>query len=357
MKKILIVVITLLYSVMFGEVFLRVMAPVAIVPRYVKETEYGIRGNIPNATYRHTGAEYNVEIRTNSAGIRADREIAKKKPNDTFRVVLLGDSFGMGYEVSLEDSFASRLEHHYEHLTGKKCEVVNLSTSGHGNAEELIVLQERGLAYEPDLILLSWHRTDYQDNLRSNLYAIEDGELKRAAQQYLPGVEARAKLSKIPAYVFMIENSQFFNLTREWLARNTKKLLVALKKPTADPTPQSQMVDAETTSSEISRFATHYEDRLAIALLNEIQAVSNESGAEFMILDVPHRSTRTVFSSTLPPTLLNTTTHSYSPIEDFQPHLGKKLYWEKGHNHFTPLACDVVGKGLAAYIIRNGLDK
>jgi hypothetical protein len=133
----------LVYFLIFGEIFLRIFRPQPMLPRYVCATEYGVRGNMPNMNYWHTTTEYHINIRTNSQGIRADRDIPYEKPRGVKRIVLLGDSFGMGYEVNLEDTFTRRLEVGLA-AKGVNCEVVNLSVSGLGTAEELIVLENRG---------------------------------------------------------------------------------------------------------------------------------------------------------------------------------------------------------------------
>jgi len=87
------------YVLVAGEFFMRIFAPQAMLPRYVCATDYGIRGNEPNRSYWHTTPDYRVNIRTNAKGIRAHGEIPYEKPEGVKRIVLLGDSFGMGYSA------------------------------------------------------------------------------------------------------------------------------------------------------------------------------------------------------------------------------------------------------------------
>jgi hypothetical protein len=72
----------------------------------------------------------------------------------------------MGYGVNSDEMFAARLVFHLKTEYNLNAQIVNLSTSGHGNAEELIVLLNEGFKYSPDLVLLSWHYTDLKDNVR-----------------------------------------------------------------------------------------------------------------------------------------------------------------------------------------------
>ena len=80
LRKTLQIVVGVLWSLFVAEMFLRIFAPVPMLPRYIRASDYGIRDNVPNATYEHNTPDYTITIRTNSKGIRADREIPYTKP-------------------------------------------------------------------------------------------------------------------------------------------------------------------------------------------------------------------------------------------------------------------------------------
>jgi hypothetical protein len=330
------------YCLLGGEIFLRVLAPRPMAPRHVCAMAYGIRGNEPNESYRHSSAEFKIHIRTNSKGMRSDVEIPYEKPAGVRRIVLLGDSLGMGYEVSLEHMFTARMVHHLKESYGIDAEVVNLSTSGHGNAEELIVLEHEGVKYQPDLVLLAWHATDYDDNARSGLYKLTDGALVRDAPTYLPGVEIQQFLYRSRMYRFVADNSNLYNVVRDQTGAAVKRVLVKLR--TAGPTRAESGDITESSKAD-----------LTIALLREIQRVSRAHGAAFLILDIPVRKSRTEFVSLFPALrgedarVLDVV----SPIRRFEMFKGEKLYWERSQGHFTPLGCDVVGQVLARHIADN----
>ena len=335
----------LVYAPIGAEVALRLIAPVPMLPRYVCATAYGIRGNMPNRTYWHQSAEFKVQLHTNSKGIRSDREIPYERTQGIKRIVLLGDSFGMGYEVSYEDMFTSRMTYHLEHDHGIKAEVVNLSTSGHGNAEELIVLQNEGLKYQPDLVLLAWHVTDYDDNVRSNLYSLTDGRLVRKAQTYLPGVEAQEKLYRLPLYALVADNSNLYNLLRDWAGGTVKSLLLKARSLSSKQGPSETPPDP------------NYSTDLMIALLSKIRGICEQRGIAFMILDIPVRVSRSEFVSEFP-SLGPGMEHPLdvvSPISKFAEANGRRVYTERSHGHFTPFGCDMVGKVLADHIADRGL--
>src|SRR5262245_10260645 len=125
------------YAIVFGEVFLRLFAPQPILPRYVTAAPWGVRMNTPHSDYRQWTPEVDVEIRINGQGLRADHDFPDHKPPNICRIVLLGDSYFLGYESSLKDSFAQRLEDRL-HQDGYATEVLNFAVSGHGTAEMLL---------------------------------------------------------------------------------------------------------------------------------------------------------------------------------------------------------------------------
>jgi lysophospholipase L1-like esterase len=87
------------------------------------------------------------EFRTNELGFR-DRPIGPKQPGE-FRIVVLGDSFTVSAGVEFADIYTARLEK----LLGAR--VINLGVGGYNIAQYAMVLQEVGLALEPDLVLVA----------------------------------------------------------------------------------------------------------------------------------------------------------------------------------------------------------
>ena len=71
-----------------------------------------------------------------------------------------------GYSVALEESFHRQLEMRLTEA-GSAVEVINLAVGGFGTLQELLVLQEEGLRYEPDLVVLGFYfGNDLVDNSR-----------------------------------------------------------------------------------------------------------------------------------------------------------------------------------------------
>jgi len=96
-----------------------------------------------------------VRFRTNSRGLR-DREYTLAKPEESFRVAVVGASFALPAGVAIEDAFHSLLE---ERLTGEpaglRYEFINFAVGMYGPEQVLAALELRALDYDPDLILFT----------------------------------------------------------------------------------------------------------------------------------------------------------------------------------------------------------
>lgn len=348
------VLFCIVWAVLAAECYLRVLAPVAFLPRYVEATDFGVRRNTPSLTYWHRTPEYRIQIRTNAAGIRADREFSYEKPAGTRRIVVLGDSFGLGYGVDLEDTFLSRMHAALEPSLaerGVECEIINLSVSGFGNAEQLVMLQEEGLRYAPDLVLVAWHSSDFSDNVRSDLFELDDeGGVRRKAESYLPGMKLRKRLADSAVYRWVASHSHLYVWSREFLARVVKAALFRFERARGEPAPQAASV-----AYEPRFYPNPYElvGELTIGLLLAMQAEAAEVGARFLVLDIPDHASRIDFSTRFPrsPDGESFGIEVVSPLEAFEEHVGELLFWERSHRHMTPLACGLTGAALAERIL------
>ena len=101
---------------------------------------------------------------TNSVGLR-DYERPLEKPPGTFRILGLGDSVTYGYRVPLDDSILKVLERRLNATGEGQYDVLNLGVPGYNTVQEERMLEEVGLAYAPDLILLTYVLNDADEVL------------------------------------------------------------------------------------------------------------------------------------------------------------------------------------------------
>jgi lysophospholipase L1-like esterase len=107
----------------------------------------------PGARIRFATAEFDTEIRVNSAGVRDDEEIGEKAPNER-RILILGDSLVLSVQVPFRRTFGELLE---QRLNSRGSpihyRVINGGVQGYGPVQELLFLRSLLPVVKPDLIL------------------------------------------------------------------------------------------------------------------------------------------------------------------------------------------------------------
>lgn len=82
--------------------------------------------------------------------------VAVPKPDDVYRIVVLGDSVPFGWGIGEQDPFPRRMEallRERPRHDGRRYEVVNAGSPGWGLVEEYVWLSTEGIALAPDLVL------------------------------------------------------------------------------------------------------------------------------------------------------------------------------------------------------------
>jgi len=85
-----------------------------------------------------------------------------KKGNGVFRIIIIGDSVAQGQYVKLEESFGKVLERKLNGMknTNRKYEVIIMAVAGYSTSQELVLLEDKALHFDPDLIIWSYCLND-----------------------------------------------------------------------------------------------------------------------------------------------------------------------------------------------------
>ncbi|QQG43460.1 MAG: SGNH/GDSL hydrolase family protein [Candidatus Daviesbacteria bacterium] len=97
--------------------------------------------------------EYFTWITVNQAGW-PDADHSFAKPADTFRIVIIGDSFVENFQVPFHQTFFRQLQDKLNNkLLDKKIEVIALGLGDSGTAQQYLILKNYALIYQPDLVI------------------------------------------------------------------------------------------------------------------------------------------------------------------------------------------------------------
>ena len=175
-------------SLLVMELALRRIVPIDLGTSFQHRVPHPTLGWVlePGASYSNRLSETTVRVQYNSQGWRdLEREFTPAK--DTFRILVLGDSFMEGYSVNFADSFHQQLEA-LARDRGHAVEVINLGVGGYGTLQAYLAWHEVGRLYEPDLILLGFYlHNDVRNNsLELEALAVPSAQnLKLASRPFL----------------------------------------------------------------------------------------------------------------------------------------------------------------------------
>lgn len=318
-------------------------------PRHVVGAPWGLRYNEPGAHYRHKSQDVSIEFRINAQGLREDRDHPYAKPAGVQRIVALGDSFTIGYEVEERACFARVLE---RELRGRgfKVEVLNAGVSGFSTAEECLYLERELYKYEPDVVLLTFFENDLLDNLRTGLFELDGGQLRVASESYVPAGRLATILNTNPLLSWLSEHSDAFCLAKESVTKLAKERMVE------EHASQPAAVDASALAAAAEAERKH-QRALAAAILERIYAGTRQRGIAFVIQSIPFPAEdgKPELVEKFPAAEFDVRRArlAFLSMRDvLQPFMGRQqLYWEHSHSHWTPFSHERSGEALAQLLV------
>ncbi|HET6278968.1 MAG TPA: GDSL-type esterase/lipase family protein [Candidatus Polarisedimenticolia bacterium] len=321
-------------------------------PRRVVGAPWGLRYNEPNAVYRHKSPDVTVWFRINSQGMRADRDYPYAKPPGTKRIISLGDSYTVGFEVDVEETFSMVLERELN-ARGHHVEVLNAGVSGFSTAEQYLYLERELWKYDPDMILISFFVNDLVDNPRADLLRLRNGELIPGADSYVPAGRLGDFLNTHFLFNWLSERSDAFALLKETLTRITKRRIV-----TQNLRNLEDAGDAEGEREAAADGAGRYQVDLAIAIYDRLYASARQHGIPLVIQSIPALRPDGTLQDRFPYRFDQERPGVYLLRAGtfLEPHQGEQLlYFTRSQAHWTPFSHLLSGRALATLAVENRL--
>lgn len=177
---------SILGPLLFLEAVIRVFGPV--LPGIYDTGPYRVRhptlGHFHPTSFRGwvKTEEFTTFLEFNPMGLRDPRQ-SYAKPPGTFRVLLLGDSFVEAVQVAAEHTAAVQLERLLNADGRGPAEVINAGVGGYGTGQELLLLEQEGAKYQPDVVVLVFYTGN---DVANNNYRLElvRGDLSLATKAY-----------------------------------------------------------------------------------------------------------------------------------------------------------------------------
>jgi len=284
-KNIRLALFSVAVTLVLVEVMIRVLYLSPDLPNWHREP-HPVLGwlLIPNDNYRYRNLEVDIRISHNSQGLR-DVEHAAEKPAGVFRILVLGDSFMEAYSVELADSFPQQLEQLAQADGYSQVEVINLGVGGYSTLQQYLVLQEIGLQYEPDLVVLAFYaENDVYDNDRALNEEVSVFSSSTLSRPFVESVQDGELVVSPPDYRYALRQWRLAKI--EFWHRTAIGTIINLATSRTSVEPESledyyiiykcepdPRVDAAWDTTE--------------AILTEINETVRQAGAEFLIFTVP----------------------------------------------------------------------
>ena len=347
----LLIIASLLISGALLEIGVRVFLGTQVkFPRRVVAAPWGLRINEPHATYWHHSPDVLVHFRINAQGMRADNDYTYEKPLGVQRIVSLGDSFTVGYEVAVEETFSSVLERALNDR-GYSIEVLNAGVSGFSTAEEYLYLERELWRYQPDLVLVSFFINDLEDNLRTGLFTLHDGVLTPMNDRYIPAGKLGDFLNTNFLFSTLSEQSDAFSLIKEKATYVLKRRMVERN--------VARMQYVQESEGSRGPNGTSYQEQLGVELLNALAESCRSRGVPLLVHSIPFERPDTRTLADALPRSFETAQEGVDVLYAsgvLAPYVGREqLYWKRSHYHWTPTSHRLAGEALADLIDRRNL--
>lgn len=163
----------------------------------------------PGFEGRWDGTWYEIDSR----GMRGP-ELPESKGENEYRVVCLGDSCTFGKGVVEADTWPRQLERLLQAEVGeaRTVTVANLGVNGYEGRRYRDIFMERGLALQPDLVVIGYNLNDFPNTLRAQDQALFK---ERKARKLVPDW-LRDALSRTALYRLARATYYDMNRERDW---------------------------------------------------------------------------------------------------------------------------------------------
>lgn len=159
-----------------------------------------------DGTYHFLNSDFIMEVKINSLGLRGEEYDLTR--SDIKKVLLLGDSFGFGHGINIEDHFATKLEEMLNQ-TGENFIAINAGVHGWGTLQEVSYAKDHMKLFTPDVVVITFCGNDPRDDLRFKLKMVD---LEKGVIQF-PGKAFLRRHSHLYRLVFL----KYHEMVHNWI--------------------------------------------------------------------------------------------------------------------------------------------
>ena len=236
--------------------------------------------------------DHPVLVKFNNYGYR-DKDWSLKKPSDTYRIAILGDSFVEALQVEMEHNFITMTEQRLNKTHDINVELMNFGRSGFTQSEELLVLKNKVMKFSPDMVVLFFLPTnDLQEiNKKTDINFLRPYyQISKNGNLILDTSFTETRTFKIKSFVNVFkQHSELISL----LAKRYNAYTQAKAERVLEDRPTgtlSRKLDGYLTLCSSNPDETYSDNyQLSKVLIKNMSIFAREKGVRFMLvtIDIP----------------------------------------------------------------------
>lgn len=135
------------------------------------------------------------KVNINEKGFR-DNSFTEEKPEDTIRIMIFGDSITFGRGVNQSDTYPKVVEKKLNNYFKQDIQVINAGVSGYGMKDQYLLLKNKGVKYEPDIVVITINNNDWHSRKEHDLIAEQTTQkiMEENQSQDLSAIEYKQKI-------------------------------------------------------------------------------------------------------------------------------------------------------------------
>ena len=301
------------------------------------------RVNMANRAGWKQSREFRTHVRVNAQGLRGP-DVPYAPAPDTFRILVLGDSFTFGAQVDEDETFVVRLGHHLRKAAARsgweqrEIETINAGVDGWSTVDEVAWLRAEGVRYEPDLVILMFFTGNDPG---------ENFDRARAAWR-------KADRQERPASATLDDGRRFLASVSATYALFETGVLAKLAPRSADSVAADDAQTRVRRSTDPNRKERGWE--MSGDLLREMRELCDQKGIQLLVVGIP--TVEHVADAERPPTPIQTLSQSagaqvidlLDPFRALAPILREELYFPKDR-HWTRQGHEAAARRVAADLV------
>lgn len=234
---------------------------------------------IPNANAFVWGTQYHI----NSYGFRG-KEYKTEKDKNVYRIVILGDSIAFGNMISMDDAFSQQLETFFNNQK-KNVEVLNLGLGGYDTLQEVATLEDIGVQFHPDLVVVGYCLNDIGVSSPNLQYIRRIQKYGSPVYRIRLAQLLRAKMDRLELKFY----SRNMNIDEEFAKENQGHIVdISRDKEINDLLNHLREV---TKGKEVPSFVREYTSSVHVGKLRyameRLKGTSEKSGTKVIMLIIP----------------------------------------------------------------------